>query len=873
MKKFQISFRSLLIFLIALAASVPIIILALIEINVSYKQALITTENTLKMSTDMQRKNIKNEFNSVQAKVNSDLILAGQVMTSMGEPYLDKKETITIEAINQMTKQAQTMTIPAMKMNETRVAFHYTAVDKIRSLVGGTATIFQVIPEGLLRISTNVLKTDKKRAVGTYIPTDSPVYKTVMSGKTFYGRAYVVNAWYITAYKPFKGDDEQIIGVLYVGVKEDSYKKTIFTSLQNLKIGKNGYYEILDTTGKSVFLSVPPDKERGIVSLQTINKGKITASLIQRAAAMKEGTSNLIFYTTTDPATGKTRKKVTSFTYFKPWKWIITASAYQDDLVAAQIKSDIIRRSIAGGLFILLSIIAAFFIARVLSTPLKKAEDTISRVGKGDLDTEIESSSRIREIAHLTRSVGEDLVQNLKRILFGITLSTETSASIGKILVSNAMVSSWFTGRIEKSVTGIHKEMKTLDEQISEAVSAVTEIHAAVENLTNTTATQSSAVSQTSAAIEQMAASIQSIARIAEEKSSTAKVLLDVVEEGQEKIAASNNHITAIDEAVKGMMEVIGVINSIAAQTNLLAMNAAIEAAHAGDAGRGFSVVADEIRKLAESTGENAKKISSSLKETTRKMGSAIEAGKSSGRSFGKISDEAKKFVDAFAEISSSTLEVSGGNREVVKATESLMQISQEISSGSSEIKLSTEDISKSLSLLEQSSGKVVGSIEEIQGGTEQIRQAQKEIDEAIRWNNNSLESILEHTRYFKMTVTAQADTLGRDLMNLIFDHSQWVEKAAGIIDGKETITTEEAGNAHTCRLGRWIDTEGQKIFNDTMAFKELVRNHELFHQTIVEINEYMSKGESAKAFTAFTSLRAGFHKILGSIEELLSNR
>ena len=153
-----------------------------------------------------------------QEQVNTALKVAQDVFTSYGSFQKDST-TVSVTAINQITKEEQSIMLTPWYLGEESVYNNFTIVDRIQELTGQTATIFQKIDAGYLRVSTNVKKLDGSRAVGTYIPNDSEVIQTIEQGKTYRGRAFVVNAWYLTAYEPIQIDGE-IVGILYVGVQE-----------------------------------------------------------------------------------------------------------------------------------------------------------------------------------------------------------------------------------------------------------------------------------------------------------------------------------------------------------------------------------------------------------------------------------------------------------------------------------------------------------------------------------------------------------------------------------------------------------------------------------------------------------------------------
>jgi methyl-accepting chemotaxis protein len=178
---------------------------------------------TLQSTTENLVTTIEMQDAITQEKVSSDLSVLEREMQGYGSLMLSDLHAHQTRMVNQVTKEAATATIPALVLTSdegmTPLYENFEIVDRVQKLIGGTATIFQVLPGKLLRISTNVLKLDGQRATGTYIPESSPVYKTVMRGETYRGKAFVVNAWYITAYKPLRDLGGNIVAVAYVGRK------------------------------------------------------------------------------------------------------------------------------------------------------------------------------------------------------------------------------------------------------------------------------------------------------------------------------------------------------------------------------------------------------------------------------------------------------------------------------------------------------------------------------------------------------------------------------------------------------------------------------------------------------------------------------
>jgi PAS domain S-box-containing protein len=199
------------------------------------------------LETEVQTitKMFERERNLKQEKVTSSLKIAHHLFYN--SRFAQSNEYYTIQVENQETSELDTVVLNTWYLHGKKIFDSFFFVDSIQALTNSFVTIFQKTDIGFVRISTNVLKKDSTRATKTYIPLHSPVVSTILKGETYYGRAFVVNDWYITAYEPIYSNNE-IIGILYVGDKEkdlDELRKILY----ELKIGKSGYSFVIDNEG------------------------------------------------------------------------------------------------------------------------------------------------------------------------------------------------------------------------------------------------------------------------------------------------------------------------------------------------------------------------------------------------------------------------------------------------------------------------------------------------------------------------------------------------------------------------------------------------------------------------------------------------
>ena len=433
----------------------------------------------------------------------------------------------------------------------------------------------------------------------------------------------------------------------------------------------------------------------------------------------------------------------------------------------------------------------------------------------------------------------------------------QVSASMDTAIVAGGLVG--------RDVKIIKQDTNSLHEKISTASSAIEQIAANVRQFNTIIEKQNAALSQTSSAIDEMSASVNSVTAITKMKLEASGKLEQVINKGGEDIMAAVRAISEVSVAVNSVAEITKVINDIAAQTNLLAMNAAIEAAHAGEQGKGFAVVAAEVRKLAESTSENSRAIANSLKTIIAQIRGAKETGERAASAAGNINKEVDQFVSAFAEISQSTSELSTGTGLILHSMDDLRNVSAEISGGSREISTGADSIETALTGIKDFSNNLLSDMDKIEEKIYDISGAQGGIVQYTVETNKNIEGFY-HSMEESGDLKKENDLFNYDLIVLM--HRNWLVQLRAFLDGRKENLKATPEDHLKCDLGKWIYGDG-KILSDNRAYMELEEEHKKFHIRAGEIIQLRTGGNKSQAEDLYQKLMDQYHTVVSYLDKL----
>jgi methyl-accepting chemotaxis protein len=659
MRRFSLSLRqqiSALGTLSALLATVTVAILVLVNERSASRavsnEVIGIMQDRLARSADKTYSICKLSQDFVQRSVDTSLSFGDAALKQAGGIRMTS-QTATWNGLNQFTQGRTTMTVPQWAMKGAPLTpdrsfdHHIPVIDDITKQTGATVTLFQrVNPAGdMLRVASTVAASDGQRAIGTYIPANMPdgsqnsVVKAVLSGQTYRGRAYVVNAWYTTAYEPLLNAKGDVIGMFYVGIKQEE-----LTLLREaISIQSHGG----DHSSVAVYYGPDSQNLSSTVVIEPTGVGAATESkwlpeVLAKAPQLVDGASGT--FTAINPTTGS--EAIVHYTYFKPWDWVIAAIGDSSDyagataLVRAQFNQLLLQSLLGGFLALLVGAVFAYFISKRITNPV--ADLSIHLTSSA---TQI-ASNAVHQQSHVT------------------TLMTSSN-----------------------QIASAAKEISATSQEL---------LHAMVE-IANAAERTASLAHMGRQGLKGMETSMQTLSAASDGISSKLAAI-------RSKAARINSVVTAITK--------------VADQTNLLSLNASIEAEKAGESGAGFAVVAREIRRLADQSAIATLDIERIVEE----MQEAVAGGVT----------EMREFSDAVQGSIGAAESIQGQFGEIIEGVESIAPRYETVQQGMQNQSVGAKQISEAMWQLTETARQASDSANELNEVSRQLHEAIRILKERI---------------------------------------------------------------------------------------------------------------------------------------------
>lgn len=497
------------------------------------------------------------------------------------------------------------------------------------------------------------------------------------------------------------------------------------TTINNIKVGITGYPYIISTHG--LFITHPDEKLRydGHYNIKD-NDGNL---FLRKIIKNKEG---FLEYNWKDPDE-KVRIKVAHFKPIENTHWIVISGGYKDDFFRT---TDLVKKllTIITVISIVVSLMFTLLFSSRLVVPIVKLNNAIKDIseGEGDLTKSVSLKSR-DEIGNIASSLN-DFIDKLKNIILQIKEVSGTTIKIKEGLSTDTDETNIHINSIDENMTEINSKVKNLEQTVDKASGNVSDITTSIGVLGEQIISQNAMIEESSAAITEMISSIDSVADITSKKQAVTGKLVETTQRGVNIVEQSMESVNRISEQLEGINSMATIISNIASETNILAMNAAIEAAHAGESGKGFAVVAEEIRKLAESSDDSSKRIKDLLNKVNDSMDKTSSLSDETISSIQEIETEINNFVLAFDEISHSTSELRTGGKEMTEAIEVLRDISITVKESSDSINALTDGVNTAMVETGEVSRDIITRISQISNNADKIKSSM------VRVNSNTKE-------------------------------------------------------------------------------------------------------------------------------------
>lgn len=472
-------------------------------------------------------------------------------------------------------------------------------------------------------------------------------------------------------------------------------------------------------------------------------------------------------------------------------------------------------------------------------------------------DTQADSLETYLDHQHRETMAKQQLNKDLEEIL-------EETVRSGTSLSKNIEKSLIFGAKISQEAGETRRSSGTLYHNVAEGSSAVEQISASIDSLKDHVKVQAKAMEDTTQAIRSIDSSIANVSQISSARHGDSQAMVNITEEGRGVLAKTEEMISSVKGRVSNILELISVINKIASQTNLLSMNAAIEAAHAGEAGRGFAVVAQEIRNLAESTSNNAKSISDTLKVLVQDIQTAGDYSQESWQAFGRVESSVKVVAQSFEDINQEMGSLATKTKEVVHSVDSLNDISAQTTISMDEMGIGTQEINGILEQARDFAGDLDQSMESLKDSAGQVNHLIQGVSGAYLQVNHQLQEL---DRVVESSRGERELRRKLNLSSIMLDHLNWTAQCRSFIDRIIDRSKMSIPQADSCPLVGWLSENQQWLGQSGIDIHELQGTHEKLHKEMKQLLDQNEEEEQKEQrFQEISRLSSHLVSLLSSM-------